>query len=91
MFVALSESIYSFLKYFFLYPLQGVGKKVPLERSFALPSLLSMLSLLHTQWAAGTVVAHSRLHKKAYIHSFYYFSTRMFVWTVDVGFSQNEI
>lgn len=75
---------------FCLYPLKGVVKKDPLEISFALPSLLSMLSLLHTQWAAGTV-AHSRPHKKASRHSSYNSSTGMFVGGVDVGFSQNEI
>lgn len=77
-------------KGFCLYPLQDGGKKGPLERSFALPSLLSVLSLLHAQWAGGTV-AHSRPHKKASIHSSYNFSTGMFVEGVAVGFSQNEI
>lgn len=86
--MAMSEPIYSFLKWDFACIHSGCRQ----ERSVALPSLLSVLSLLHAQWAGGTV-AHSRPHKKASIHSTYNFSTWMFAGggVVNVGFSQKEI
>lgn len=72
-----------------LYLLQSLGKKGPLERTFALPLLLSVLRLLNAQWAEGAG-AHSRPHKRGSIQSSDSFFTGLSVGVADVGFSQSN-